>query len=133
MKARILTKETILDYGTEKRSFPNFKVGDTIEIAQVIKEGEKERFQMFQGDVITFHKNGISSTFTVRKIGANGVGVEKIFPYYSKNVDSVKIIKKGKVRRARLTYLRTRVGKAAKLKEQVLTKTEKAKEFKIAE
>ena len=125
MKARTLTKETILNYDTEKRAFPDFGVGDTIEISQVIKEGDKERIQMFQGDVIIFHKNGAASTFTVRKISANGVGVERIFPYHSKNVSAIRILKKGNVCRARLTYIREKLGKSAHLKERILTKEEK--------
>ncbi len=126
MKARTLTKETILDLGTEERNFPEFKVGDTIEVAQVIKEGDKQRIQQFKGDVIAFHRKGISTTFTVRKIGANGIGVEKIFPFYSKNVSEIKITRIGKVRRAKLNYLRDRLGGAARVKELVLTKEQKA-------
>ena len=125
MKANKLTKETILDYGIIDRKFPDFNVGDTIEVAQVIKEGEKERLQMFKGDVISAHKNGIASTYTVRKIASNGIGVEKIFPYHSKNVDSIKVLKRGKVRRAKLGYLRDRLGKAARIKEILLSKEAK--------
>ena len=80
MKAAKLTKETILDYGIFERNFPDFKSGDTIEVSQVIKEGAKERIQLFEGDVICMHQSGIASTFTVRRIGANGIGVERIFP-----------------------------------------------------
>lgn len=126
MKARTLTKETILNYGIEKRAFPEFGIGDTIEVSQVIKEGEKERIQMFEGDVIVSRNNGASSTFTVRKIGANGIGVERIFPYHSKNVSSVRVLKKGNVRRAKLTYVREKLGKSARLKERTLSKEEKA-------
>ncbi len=122
MKAAKLTKETILDYGMFDRNFPPFKVGDTIEVFQLIKEGDKERIQMFEGDVIAMHNNGVASTFTVRRIGANGVGVERIFPYYSKAIDNIKLIKHGSVRRAKLNYIRERIGKAARIKENVLTK-----------
>ncbi len=125
MKASCLTKETILDHGITDRKFPEFQVGDTIDVAQVIKEGDKERIQMFRGDVIGFHTKGISTTFTVRKIGANGIGVERIFPYYSPNVNDVKIVKRGRVRRAKLNYLRDRIGKAARVQEKILTKEEK--------
>ena len=125
MKARTLTKETILDYGIEERKFPTFKVGDTIEVAQLIKEGTKERIQQFKGDVIAFHRKGISTTFTVRKIGANGIGVERIFPFYSKNVSDIRVTRVGKVRRAKLGYLRERLGGAARVKELVLTKEQK--------
>lgn len=122
MKANTLTKETILDYGVQDRKFPEFKVGDTIEVAQLVKDGEKQRTQIFKGDVIAMHNNGIASTITVRKIGANNVGVEKIFPIYSVNVDSIILVKHGKVRRAKLTYLRDKVGKSSRIKERVMTK-----------
>lgn len=125
MKAQVLTKETILNFGIEKRNFPAFRVGDTIEVAQIVKDGEKERIQLFQGDVICMHANGVASTFTVRKIGANNVGVERILPYYSKNISEIKIIRKGKVRRAKLNYLRSRTGRAARVEERVLTKEQK--------
>lgn len=126
MKAQVLTKETILNYGSQKRNFPAFRVGDTIEVAQKIKEGEKERVQLFQGDVISMHTNGVASTFTIRKIGANNVGVERILPYHSENIAEIKVIRRGKVRRAKLGYLRSRTGKAARVEEQVLTKEQKA-------
>ena len=125
MKALELTKETILNEPIVERSFPDFRVGDTIEVAQIVKDGDKERVQLFQGDVLKYHKNGIATTFTVRKIGANGIGVERIFPYYSLNVSEIKIVRKGKVRRARLGYLRDLTGKAARIKERVLTKAQK--------
>lgn len=118
MKARSLTKETILNYGCEDRGFPDFRVGDTIEVSQVVKEGDKERLQKFEGDVIDMKQNGISSTFTVRKIGANSVGIERIYPYYSKHVADVKLIRHGKVRRANIRYIRERVGKAAYVQER---------------
>lgn len=126
MKAQVLTKETILNYGVEKRNFPAFRVGDTVEVAQIVKDGEKERIQLFQGDVIAMHSNGIASTFTVRKIGANNVGVERILPYHSQNISEIKVIRKGKVRRAKLNYLRGRTGRAARVEERVLTKEQKA-------
>lgn len=122
MKAAKLTKETILDIGVSDRGFPVFNVGDTIEVAQAVKEGDKERIQMYEGDVIAIKRNGVATTFTVRRIGANGVGVERIFPYYSKNVSAIKLVKQGSVRRAKLHYLRERTGKAAKIRENVATK-----------
>ena len=125
MKAQTLTKETILDLGTEDRGFPQFRVGDTIEVSQIVKEGNKERIQKFIGDVIADHTNGISSTFTVRKIGANSIGVERIFPYYSPIIADIKLIKYGKVRRAKLYYVRNLVGKAARIKEKIMTKEQK--------
>lgn len=126
MKAAKLTKETILDYGIVDRNFPPFKVGDTVEVAQIIKEGDKERIQLYAGDVICIHNNGAASTFTVRRIGANGIGVEKIFPYHAKTIDSVKLVKHGRVRRAKLNYLRDRLGKSARIKENVQFKEEQA-------
>lgn len=119
MKARQITKETILDLGKTDRNFPIFNVGDTIEVGQTIKEGDKERVQLFEGDVIGKHNNGISSSFTVRRIGANGVGVEKIFPYYAPSVCSVRVVKNGRARQAKLYYVRERLGKSARIKEQI--------------
>ena len=118
MKASKLTKETILNTNLPEKNFPEFRVGDTIEISQVVKEGNKERIQSFIGDVIADKKNGVSSTFTVRKIGANAVAVERIFPYYSPIVDKIKVVKRGNVRRAKLYYIRGRIGKKAKIKER---------------
>ena len=126
MKAKTLTRETISAMGSYERNFPDFEIGDTIAVSQRIKEGDKERLQIFEGDVIAMHKNGIATTFTVRRIGANGIGVEKIFPHYSPTVSEVKLIKSGKVRRAKLFYVRERLGKAARIKERILTKSEKA-------
>ncbi len=127
MKAQQLTKETILNYGMEDRKFPEFRVGDTIEVSQVVKEGEKERLQKFEGDVIDIRHNGIATTFTVRKIGANSIGIERIYPYYSKNVGDIKFIRHGKVRRANIRYIRERLGKAAYVEERAKPKTIKAK------
>lgn len=125
MKARKLTKETILNIDTERKGFAPFKVGDTVDISVLVKEGDKERVQSFVGDVISFHKNGISSTFTVRKIASNGVGVERIFPYYSPVLTELKVLKRGRIRRAKLFYVRDRVGKAARIEEKILTKEQK--------
>ncbi len=122
MKAKQYTKETISNIGIQDRNFPLFRVGDAIAVSQRIKEGNKERLQVFQGDVIAMHKKGASTTFTVRKIGAHGIAVERIFPYYSPLVDSIKLISRGAVRRAKLYYIRDRVGKAARIKEKVVTK-----------
>ena len=127
MKAEKLTKETILTSNLPKVDHPEFRVGDTIEIGQIIKEGNKERVQIFAGDVIAMHRNGIASTFTVRKIGANNVGVEKIYPYYSPIIDRIKLVKRGKVRREKLYYVRDRVGKAARIKERVVRKADAEK------
>ena len=123
MKASKLTKETILNIDTDKTKLPKFGVGDTIEVALIVKEGSKERIQMFAGDVIAMKQNGISSTFTVRRLGANSIWVEKIFPYHSPIIDKIKIIKRGDVRRAKLYYIRKRIGKATRIKEKIKTKT----------
>ena len=100
------------------KDIPNFRSGDTVSIGVKVIEGEKSRIQQFEGTVIAISAGkGTSKTFTVRKI-SNGVGVERIFPFHSPNIDSVKVLKKGKVRRAKLYYLRDRIGKSAKVKER---------------
>src|SRR5258708_1670365 len=113
MKARTLTRETILNLGVTERNFPDFKVGDTIEVSQTIKEGDKERTQLFEGDIIAYRNNGIASTMTVRRIGANGVGVERIFPLHAPFISAIRLVRSGVVRRAKLYYVRDRIGKAA--------------------
>jgi large subunit ribosomal protein L19 len=127
MKANKLTRETIRDIGVFDRDFDVFNIGDTVAVSQRIKEGEKERLQVFEGDVIAMHKKGISTTFTVRKIGANSIAVERVFPYYSPKIALVKRVRYGKVRRAKLYYMRDRIGKAARVKELVLTREQKEK------
>jgi large subunit ribosomal protein L19 len=122
MKAQGLTKETINNYGiSSELNFPKFNTGDTIAVSTRIKEGDKDRIQVFQGDVIAIKHNGISSTFTVRKIAANNVAVERIFPFHSPLIDSIQFIRRGKVRRAKAYYVRGRVGKAAKFKEKIIS------------
>ena len=101
-----------------KKELPVIRIGDTIRVHNRIKEGNRQRIQMFEGTVIAKHGGGISETFTVRRI-SYGVGVEKTFPIHSPNVEKVDIIRVGKVRRAKLYYLRGRVGKASKVKEQI--------------
>lgn len=101
-----------------KTEVPAFNIGDTVRIANKIKEGTRERIQMFEGVVIARRNGGISETFTVRRV-SYGCGVEKTFPIHSPNVVSVEVIRYGKVRRAKLSYLRNRVGKAAKVKEDI--------------
>ena len=95
---------------------PQFNVGDTIKVHKLIREGSRERIQIFEGTVIARHGGGISETFTVRRV-AYGCGVEKTFPLHSPHVAKVEIVRYGKVRRSKLYYLRDRVGKAAKVKE----------------
>ncbi len=101
-----------------KSEVPTLNIGDTVRVHNRIKEGDKSRIQMFEGTIIAIHNGGISSTFTVRRV-AYGVGVEKTFPVHSPNVEKVDIIRYGKVRRAKLYYLRDRVGKSAKVKERI--------------
>lgn len=101
-----------------KSDVPDFKIGDTVCVSIKVKEGTRERIQKFEGIVIAMKNGGISKTFTVRRL-SYGVGVEKIFPVNSPNVDKIEIVRRGKVRRAKLYYLRDRVGKAAKVKEKV--------------
>ena len=101
-----------------KTDIADFNVGDTVRVYGKIKEGNRERIQVFEGTVIKKQGGSNRATFTVRKL-SNGVGVEKTWPLHSPNVEKVEIVRKGKVRRAKLYYLRDRVGKAAKVKELV--------------
>ena len=101
-----------------KSEVPAIEVGDTVKVHVKIREGERERIQVFEGTVIAKNNSGISETFTVRRV-AYGVGVERVFPVHSPSVAKVELVRKGKVRRAKLYYLRDRVGKAAKVKEQI--------------
>jgi len=127
MKANKYTRETIRDIGMQKRDFPDFRVGDTIAISQRIKEGNKERLQVFEGDVIAIRHKGIAQNFTVRKIAANAVAVERIFPLYSPLIESIRFVRRGKVRRAKLFYIRKRVGKAARVTEKIESRKQKSK------
>lgn len=104
--------------GQLKADAPVFKIGDTVKVHVKIREGERERIQVFEGTVIAKKGSGVSSTFTVRRV-SYGVGVERVFPVHSPNVARVEVVRSGKVRRSKLYYLRDRVGKAAKLKEQL--------------
>lgn len=102
--------------------FPQFKAGDTITVTQKIKEGDKERLQKYRGVVIQIKgQDALTRTFTVRKI-SNGIGVEKIFPFQSPSIDSIEVNKVGKVRRARIYYLRGLSGKKARIKEKTFVK-----------
>ena len=101
-----------------KENAPVLNIGDTVKIHNKIKEGTRERIQLFEGTIIAKNGGGISETFTVRRV-SYGVGVEKTFPVHSPNVEKVEIIRCGKVRRAKLYYLRDRVGKSSKVKEQL--------------
>jgi large subunit ribosomal protein L19 len=102
---------------TPKKEYPAFKAGDNITVNYKIVEGGKERIQSFRGDVIKTQGSGATASFTVRKI-SDGVGVERLFPFLSPNIDSIVLNKTGKVRRAKLYYLRDRSGKSARIKEK---------------
>ena len=105
------------DQLTTSKAHPKFKAGDNITVNYKIVEGGKERIQSFRGDVIKLQGNGATSSFTVRKI-SDGIGVERLFPILSPNIDSIVLNKAGKVRRAKLFYLRERSGKSARIKEK---------------
>ncbi len=101
----------------ESKNIPDFRAGDTLRVAVTIKEGDKTRVQNFEGVCIARRGQGTGETFIVRKIGANGIGVERIFPIFSDSINEIKVLRRGKVRRAKLFYLRGRKGKAARIKE----------------
>ncbi len=101
-----------------KETVDDFNVGDTVRVHAKIKEGNRERIQIFEGTVLKRQNGGARETFTVRK-SSNGVGVEKTWPLHTPNIDKIEVVRRGKVRRAKLNYLRNRVGKSAKVKELV--------------
>lgn len=101
-----------------KSEISEFSIGDTVKISVNIREGERERIQMFEGTVIARKGSGVAETFTVRRV-SYGVGVERVFPVHSPNVKDIQVVRHGKVRRSKLYYLRDRVGKAAKVKEEI--------------
>lgn len=105
-----------------EKNFPAFRPGDSIVVSYRIIEGEKERIQDFRGDVIQIKGEGYNKTFTVRKMSSS-VGVERIFPFNNPNIAAIKVLKRGKVRRAKLYYLRGLVGKKARIKERTYTKS----------
>ncbi|MCJ7681810.1 MAG: 50S ribosomal protein L19 [Candidatus Aminicenantes bacterium] len=107
----------LVDKDNIKNDLPEFQVGDTIKVHVVIREAEKERIQIYRGDVIARKGSGVEATFTVRKMSF-GIGVERIFPLHSKMIRTIEVIRHGKVRRAKLYYLRDLRGKAARLKEK---------------
>lgn len=143
MKAKSFTKETIREIGMYDRpSFPVLEIGDLVAVSlRIVEKKDKkdkknarddkgaeitERLQVFEGNILGMSQNGISTTFTVRKIGAHGIAIERILPYYSPLIESITVLKKGRVRRAKLYYLRDRVGKAARVKEAVIRKAGKS-------
>lgn len=105
----------------KKNELPDFNAGDTVAVSYSIREGNKERIQVFQGTVIQRRGSGVSETFTVRKV-SGGMGVERVFPMNSPFIDSIKVTKSGSVRRARIFYMRNRTGKAARIKEKIFVK-----------
>jgi large subunit ribosomal protein L19 len=105
-----------VDNSQLRKDHPNFRSGDTVRVHVKIREGDKYRIQIFEGVVLALKRHGVSSTFTVRKV-SSGYGVERIFPLHSPVIEKLEVVKRGKVRRARLYYLRERKGKAARLKE----------------
>jgi large subunit ribosomal protein L19 len=109
---RALTEEQL------KTDLPAFAIGDTVKVSVKVKEGNRERAQVFEGTVISKNSGGISETFTVRRI-SYGVGVERAFPLHSPNIEKIEVVRQGKVRRSKLYYLRDRVGKSAKVKEKI--------------
>ena len=100
----------------KKANVPSVSIGDTVKVHLKVKEGNRERIQIFEGTVIAKKHGGIEETFTVRRV-SYGVGVEKVFPIHAPSIDKIEVVRHGKVRRAKLYYLRKRVGKAAKVKE----------------
>ena len=110
--------KSFIEKNMPAKEAPSVTVGDTVRVHRKVKEGNRERIQVFEGTVIAKKHGGINETFTVRRI-SYGVGVEKVFPLYSPVIEKVETIRKGKVRRAKLYYLRGRVGKAAKVKEKL--------------
>ena len=108
----------LISQGSLKENAPEVKVGDTVRVHVWIKEGERQRIQAFEGTVIAKKHGGVNETFTVRRL-SHGVGVERVFPVHSPNIEKVELIRSGKVRRGKLYYLRGRVGKAAKVKEAI--------------
>ena len=117
LKIKTISKNEEIDQLTSKKEFPKFKAGDNITVNYKIVEGNKERIQSFKGDVIKRQGTGGTATFTVRKV-SDGIGVERLFPLYSPNIESIILNKLGKVRRAKLYYLRERSGKSARIKEK---------------
>jgi large subunit ribosomal protein L19 len=102
---------------TAEKTIPEFRAGDTVRLAVTIKEGSKSRIQNYEGVCIALHGEGTGRTMTVRKIGANAVGIERIFPIYSDSITDIKVLRRGRVRRAKLFYLRDLAGKKARIKE----------------
>jgi large subunit ribosomal protein L19 len=120
LKRQTMQNKYIQQFENEQikdKKIPDFRAGDTLKLGVEIKEGDKTRVQNFEGVVIAKRGHGTESTFTIRKIAANSIGVERIFPLYCGSLKSIEVLRKGKIRRAKLHYLRDRSGKSAKIKE----------------
>ena len=115
----------VIEKEQQKNDAKAFSVGDSVRVHTRVVEGDKERIQIFEGDIIALHNNGASSTFTVRKIAAGAIAVERIFPLHAPFIEEIKFIRKGKVRRAKLYYMRHRIGKASRVAEKVLSRQQK--------
>ncbi len=113
-----MNRTDLVDVQTLRDDIPAFSPGDTVKVHVRVTEGERSRIQLFEGDVIARSGSGARETFTVRKISFNSIGVERIFPVHAPIIDKIEVMRKGKVRRAKLYYLRDRVGKKAKIKEK---------------
>lgn len=113
-----MNRTDLVDVETLRDDVPDFGPGDTVKVHVRVTEGERTRIQIFEGDVIARRGSGPRETFTVRKISFNSIGVERIFPLHAPIIDKIEVTRKGKVRRAKLYYLRDRVGKKAKIKEK---------------
>ncbi|MFW6131966.1 MAG: 50S ribosomal protein L19 [Candidatus Aminicenantaceae bacterium] len=111
-----MTLSDMIEKNQLRNNAESFNVGDTVKVHVIIREGEKERTQIFRGDVIKIRGSNLGKTFTVRKVSF-GIGIERIFPYHSKMIKKIEVVRKGKVRRAKLYYLRKLRGKATKIKE----------------
>jgi large subunit ribosomal protein L19 len=118
---RIMDLVKVVEQTQIVNSYPDLDIGDYVKVHLKIKEGTRERIQIFEGTVIARKGGGLSETFTVRRV-ASGVGVERILPIHSPKIDKIETVRKGQVRRAKLYYLRDRVGKAAKVKERLVAK-----------
>ena len=119
-KGKVMRNRYIESFEQEQiasKNVPEFRAGDTVRVAVNIKEGDKTRIQNFEGVCISIRGEGTGKTFTVRKIGANNVGVERVFPLYSDSIENIEVVRRGRVRRAKLYYLRNLRGKAARIKE----------------
>lgn len=113
-----MNRTDMVDMATLRDDIPHFSPGDNVKVHVKVTEGERTRIQVFQGDVLGRRGSGPRETFTVRKISFNGIGVERIFPVHAPIIEKIEVMRRGRVRRAKLYYLRDRVGKAAKIRER---------------